>query len=119
MPPACNGGILWANLHLLFWLSLFPFVTGWMGENHWAPHTVALYGFVALMAAIAYFILVLQLIRGEGQHSELAKAFGRDLKGKISPLIYVTGIVFAFILPAIPCLLRHRRGDLVHSGLSH
>jgi uncharacterized membrane protein len=96
-----DGRVLWANLHLLFWLSLFPFVTGWMGENHWAPHTVALYGFVTLMAAIAYYILELQLIRADGPHSELAKAFGRDVKGKISPAIYTVGIVFSFIQPMV------------------
>jgi len=80
-----NGRILWANLHLLFWLSLFPFVTAWMGENHFASAPSALYGVVLLMAAIAYYILQRLIIADQGKDSKLAAAFGRDIKGKISP----------------------------------
>ncbi len=88
-----TGPILWANLHLLFWLSLFPFATGWMGENHFALAPSALYGCVLLMAAIAYFILQQAIISSEGPESVLKKAVGRDWKGKVSPLLYVAGIV--------------------------
>src|SRR5258708_31189495 len=88
-----DGTILWANLHLLFWLSLVPFVTGWMGENHFAPAPTALYGVVLLMAAIAYYLLVLAIIRTQGPDSILKKAIGRDWKGKISPALYVVAIV--------------------------
>jgi len=93
-----KGGALWANLHLLFWLSLFPFATGWMGENDFAPTTVAVYGIVALMAAIAYTILVRTLIAVEGEKSLLARAIGRDVKGNISLIFYAAGIGFAFVL---------------------
>jgi len=92
-----TGGILWANLHLLFWLSLVPFVTGWMGENHFAPVPVAAYGVVLLMAAIAYWILQSVIIRSQGPDSVLARAVGRDLKGKLSPLFYVAAIPIAFV----------------------
>jgi uncharacterized membrane protein len=91
-----SGGILWANLHLLFWLSLFPFVTGWMGENHFAPPPTALYGFVLLMAGVAYWILQRALIASEGSESLLARALGRDHKGNMSLLIYVVAIPLAF-----------------------
>jgi uncharacterized membrane protein len=91
-----NGGILWANLHLLFWLSLVPFATGWMGENHFAAAPMALYGFVLLMAAIAYFILQSILIKQQGKDSVLAKAVGKDLKGKLSPVFYLIAIPAAF-----------------------
>ncbi|HJP99414.1 MAG TPA: TMEM175 family protein [Rhodanobacteraceae bacterium] len=91
-----SGRVLWANLHLLFWLSLFPFATGWMGENHFAPMPSALYGAVLLMAAIAYWMLQQTLIAGEGQASVLKAAVGRDWKGKLSPLLYVAGIVSTF-----------------------
>jgi uncharacterized membrane protein len=91
-----TGGILWANLYLLFWLSLIPFVTGWMGENHFAPAPTALYGFVLLMAAIAYSILQRAIIIDQGANSLLARALGEDLKGKISPLIYAAAIPLAF-----------------------
>ena len=84
-----SGGILWANLHLLFWLSLVPFVTGWMGENHFAPLPTAVYGAVLLLAAIAYWILQNTIIAVHGPHSKLAAAVGRDVKGKVSPLLYV------------------------------
>src|SRR5262245_57822077 len=80
-----SGGILWANLHLLFWLSLFPFATGWMGENHFAPTPTAVYGFVLLMAAIAYYILQRAIIHQQGRQSLLASAIGSDWKGKVSP----------------------------------
>jgi len=93
------GGVLWANLHLLFWLSLFPFVTGWMGENHFASVPLALYGVVLLMAAIAYLILVRALLKTEGPGSTLAAALGRDFKGKISLVFYALGIPVAFIRP--------------------
>ena len=92
-----NGGILWANLHLLFWLSLVPFVTGWMGENHFAALPVALYGLVLILAAIAYYILSRALIRHHGQDSVLAKAVGKDFKGKISVAIYAAAIPLAFL----------------------
>jgi uncharacterized membrane protein len=96
MLHACNrvtGGILWANLHLLFWLSLFPFVTGWMGENHFGALPTALYGGVLLAAAIAYFILQQTIIAAQGPGSKLKAAIGGDWKGKFSPLVYVVGIV--------------------------
>jgi uncharacterized membrane protein len=92
-----SGGILWANLHLLFWLSLFPFTTAWMGENHLAAIPTAVYGFVLLMAAIAYLILQHTIIAKEGRDSLLAQAIGKDRKGKISPFLYLAAIPFAFV----------------------
>jgi uncharacterized membrane protein len=97
-----TGSILWANLHLLFWLSLFPFATGWMGENHFAPAPSAFYGFVLLMAAIAYWILQQLIISSQGPDSLLKKAVGRDWKGKASPLIYLAAIPMAFWAPWVP-----------------
>jgi uncharacterized membrane protein len=94
-----NGRTLWANMHLLFWLSLVPFVTGWMGENNFATWPVVLYGLVLLMAAIAYYFLAHSLIRLEGKESPLGRAFGTDWKGIISPIVYVTGIGLSFIHP--------------------
>jgi uncharacterized membrane protein len=92
-----SGGVLWANLHLLFWLSLVPFVTGWMGENHFAALPTALYGVVLLLAALAYWILQNRIISvGGGRESLLARAVGRDRKGKISPLLYAVAIPLAF-----------------------
>ena len=91
-----TGSILWANLHLLFWLSLVPFVTGWMGENHFDTIPLALYGFILLMAAIAYYILEQRILIAHGPGSLLARAIGKDLKGKISPVLYVIGIVSAW-----------------------
>ncbi len=91
-----TGPVLWANLHLLFWLSLFPFATGWMGENHFAPWPSACYGIVLLMAAGAYWILEQAIIASEGPTSLLKKAVGRDWKGKLSPLLYVIGIAANF-----------------------
>jgi uncharacterized membrane protein len=92
-----NGAILWANLHLLFWLSLFPFVTAWMGENSFAATPTALYGVVMLMAAVAYFVLQRTIIRTQGPHSLLALAVGRDIKGKLSPVAYVFAIAVSFV----------------------
>ena len=94
-----SGGILWANLHLLFWLSLFPFVTAWMGENYMAALPVALYGGVLFMAAVAYFILEQVIIANEGKSSLLSRALGSDIKGKLSPLLYAAGIALAFRIP--------------------
>ena len=91
-----TGGILWANLHLLFWLSLFPFTTAWVGANHLAPTPVAVYGCVLLMAAIAYYILQHAIIRQQGPNSLLAEASGTDWKGKLSPLCYLAAIPLAF-----------------------
>lgn len=92
-----RGDVLWANLHLLFWLSLIPFTTGWMGENSFSQSSMFLYGVVLLMAAIAYFILQARIIKSHGKDSVLAKAIGKDLKGKISPVLYVIGILSSFI----------------------
>lgn len=100
-----NGAIMWANLHLLFWLSLIPFTTGWMGENHFAPWPVALYGTVLLFAGIAYFILTRTLIAGHGSDSTLAISIGRDVKGKLSLASYAAAIPFAFAQPWIACAL--------------
>ncbi|HEX9614079.1 MAG TPA: TMEM175 family protein [Bacteroidota bacterium] len=91
-----TAGILWANLHLLFWLSLFPFVTGWMGENNFAAAPTALYGGVCLLCAVAYYILQRMIISSQGKHSVLARAIGTDIKGKASPLLYLTAIFAAF-----------------------
>ena len=96
-----KGGILWTNLHLLFWLSLIPFATGWMGENHFASIPTAVYGFVLLMSAIAYFILQTVIIKSQGKDSMLAKAIGKDLKGKASPILYVLAICSVFFHPKI------------------
>jgi uncharacterized membrane protein len=91
-----TGPILWANLHLLFWLSLIPFTTGWMGENHFAAAPLALYGAILLMAAIAYWILQQLIIASQGPDSFLKKAIGNDWKGKLSPLLYLVAIPMAF-----------------------
>ena len=96
-----SGGILWANLHLLFWLSLFPFVTAWMGENHFAAAPTALYGLIMFLAAIAYWILQRMIIARQGRDSLLAAAVGRDIKGKLSPALYLTAIASAMIAPWI------------------
>ena len=109
MLHACTtvtGAILWANLHLLFWLSLFPFATGWMGENHFTAVPTALYGVVLLMAAIAYYLLQLAIIRAQGPDSILKKAVGRDWKGKLSPVLYIVAIVATLLS------LVDRPGDL-------
>ncbi len=96
-----TGAMLWANLHLLFWLSLFPFATGWMGENHFTAVPTALYGVVLLMAAFAYLLLQQTIIHAQGQNSILKKAIGRDWKGKLSPVLYIVAIVFALRSPEI------------------
>lgn len=100
-----NGKVLWANLHLLFWLSLIPFVTAWAGENNFAPLPVAFYGIVLLFAAIAYWILTNALIARHGKNSTLATALGRDFKGKLTIVIYVVAINLAFVKSWIACLL--------------
>jgi uncharacterized membrane protein len=94
-----TGDVLWANLHLLFWLSLVPFVTGWMGENQFAAIPVALYGVVLLMAAVAYYILQNRILKKHGKNSILAKAIGNDLKGKISPVLYILAILSTMFSP--------------------
>ena len=96
-----SGAILWANLHLLFWLSLFPFATGWMGENHFTPMPTAAYGVVLLLAGVAYYILQLAIIARHGPQSVLAKALGRDWKGKLSLVVYLVAIPLAFANPWI------------------
>ena len=96
-----NGAVLWANLHLLFWLSLIPFVTGWMGENHFTALPTAMYGVVLLMCAIAYTILLRCLIGNHGKDSAIARAIGGDLKGKFSLGIYVVGIALSIFFPAV------------------
>jgi uncharacterized membrane protein len=100
-----DGRVLWANLHLLFWLSLTPFVTGWIGASHFAALPVALYGSVLLVAAIAYFILTRALISLHGRESVLATAMGRDFKGKISIVFYAVAIPLAFFGPLFSCSL--------------
>jgi len=94
-----SGRVLWANLNLLFWLSLFPFATAWMGENSFAPIPTAVYGVPLLLAAIAYYILVRALIATPGQPESLAAAIGSDVKGKLSVVVYVVGIPLALVLP--------------------
>ncbi len=121
-----SGSVLWANLHLLFWLSLLPFVTGWMGENHFAPLPTALYGVVLLMAGAAYWILANALIRTEGPQSLLAKAIGKDHKGTLSVVLYALAIPLAFVSPwlaqvlylavALMWLVPDRRIEKVLSG---
>lgn len=121
-----SGSILWANLHLLFWLSLIPFTTGWMGENHFSSAPTAVYGCVLLMAAIAYYILQQRIILLQGKDSILKKAIGGDWKGKVSPLIYALAIVLAFwsqwvsvglyILVALIWLVPDRRIERVLKG---
>ena len=122
MLHACTtvtGAILWANLHLLFWLSLFPFTTGWMGENHFTTVPTVLYGLVLLMAAIAYYLLQQAIIRAQGQDSLLKQAVGRDWKGKLSPVLYIVAIVATlrsswisqavFVIAALIWLIPDRR----------
>jgi len=92
-----TGGILWANLHLLFWLSLMPFVTGWMGENHFAPLPTALYGAVLFMSGSAYYVLETTIIRSQGENSKLREAVGGETKGKVSVLMYAVAIPLAFV----------------------
>ena len=114
-----TGAMLWANLHLLFWLSLFPFTTGWMGENHFTTVPTALYGVVLLMAAIAYYLLQQAIIRAQGKNSILKEAIGSDWKGRLSPVLYIVAIVFAlrfswisqaiFVIAALIWLIPDRR----------
>ena len=121
-----TGPMLWANLHLLFWLSLFPFVTGWMGENHFAAAPSAIYGAVLLMAAVAYWILQQIIIASQGSESLLKKAIGSDWKGKLSPVIYAIAIPTAFwshwisqglyVLVALVWLVPDRRIENVLAG---
>ena len=96
-----TGPILWANLHLLFWLSLLPFTTAWMGENHFGELPSALYGGVLLMAALAYFVLQQTIVAAHGPHSLLRRALGTDWKGKLSPLAYIAGIATSFVAPHV------------------
>jgi uncharacterized membrane protein len=96
-----SGAMLWANLHLLFWLSLVPFATGWMGENHFAPAAMAVYGVPLLMAGVAYWLLQRAILAHEGRDSLLAVAIGSDFKGNLSPLLYIAAIPLAFVSPWI------------------
>jgi uncharacterized membrane protein len=96
-----NGAVLWANLHLMFWLSLIPFTTGWMGENHLAPLPTSVYGGVLLLSAMAYTILQTAIVAQQGAHSTLAAAVGKDVKGKLSILLYGAAILLAFVHPWI------------------
>ena len=102
-----SGGVLWANLHLLFWLSLIPFVTHWLGENHFTAWPTALYGVVLFMAAVAYYILTraLRAVHGEGGNTKLAAALCRDFKGKMSVLVYAVAIGLAFVIPEVSLAL--------------
>jgi uncharacterized membrane protein len=100
-----TGSILWANLHLLFWLSLVPFVTAWMGEHPFTSTPASLYGVVLLMAGVAYYLLQQLILRSEGPDSVLARALGRDLKGRLSPLVYALAIGGAFLHPGIAYIL--------------
>jgi uncharacterized membrane protein len=100
-----TGGILWANLHLLFWLSLVPFATAWIGEHHFAPFPMLTYGFILLMCAIAYFILQNQIIKKHGSQSILARAIGNDLKGKASVILYLIAIVSTYYHEAISAII--------------
>jgi uncharacterized membrane protein len=105
-----DGALLWANLHLQFWLSLIPFATAWMGENHFAAAPTALYGVSLLMPAIAWFVMQTVIVRGQGPDSPLRRALGRDLKGKLSPLFYLAGIGLAFVSTLA--------ADLVYAGVA-
>ena len=121
-----SGAVLWANLHLLFWLSLFPFATGWMGENHFASMPSALYGVVLLMAAVAYWVLQQTIISSEGPASVLKSAIGGDWKGKLSPVLYIIAIASTFwvqwlaqalyVLAALIWLVPDRR---IENALQH
>ena len=99
-----TGGVLWANLHLLFWLSLFPFATGWMGENHFAEVPTAVYGVVLLLAALSYYLLQTTIVAAQTEPT-LNDALGRDVKGKLSPIIYAVGIAMAFLSPWVSVAL--------------
>jgi uncharacterized membrane protein len=123
-----SGAILWANLHLLFWLSLLPFTTGWMGENHFERWPTVLYGINLLCCAIAYYVLQTCIIRNQGEGSLLAKAVAGDLKGKVSPVLYVCGILVAwgfsaavglsfFVFVALMWLVPDKRIERIHGKL--
>jgi uncharacterized membrane protein len=117
-----SAAVMWANLHLLFWLSLFPFATGWMGENHFAPTPTALYGAVLLMAALAYWILQQAIIASEGSGSVLRSAVGTDWKGKLSPIAYVVAIGVAqviYVAIALIWLIPDRRIERALRGGTH
>ncbi len=124
--PRVSGAILWANIHLLFWLSLVPFATGWMGENHFASVPTAIYGVALLMPAAAWYVLQSTIIRAQGEDSALAHAIGFDVKGKLSPALYGCGILLAFVqtwmsdviyaLVAVMWLIPDRRVERVVSG---
>ncbi len=124
-----NGAMLWANLHLLFWLSLVPFVTGWMGENHFAAAPTALYGVVLLMAAVSYYILQLQIVAGHGPDAVLKQALGSDFKGKASLVIYALAVLLAFwmhwvsmalyVLVAVMWLVPDRRIERALGSSAH
>ena len=117
---AVTGAMLWANLHLLFWLSLFPFTAGWMGENHFTAVPTALYGVVLLMAAIAYLLLQQTIIRAQGKDSILKKAVGRDWKGKLSSVLYVVAIIATLRgTRGSPKRFFYRCPDLADSGPAH
>jgi uncharacterized membrane protein len=121
-----DGAILWANLHLLFWLSLFPFATAWMGENDFASLPVAAYGTVSLCGAVAYYILQRAIVRSQGADSVLAAALGRDAKGKASPILYLAGVALAYplrwvslalyVLVALMWLVPDRRIESTHAA---
>ncbi len=100
-----SGGLMWANMHLLFWLSLIPFTTAWMGENHFTTWPVVVYAVNLVGCAVAYTIMTVVALRLHGAHSELAKAVGRDRKGKISLLIYLASIPVAFFVPLFACVM--------------
>ncbi|CAL66117.1 TMEM175 family protein [Christiangramia forsetii] len=100
-----NGKILWANLNLLFWLSLFPFVTGWMGENHFETNPTALYGMVLFLAALAFKIFVYYVIKNEGKESNVGKVYSNDIKLNISLLLYLTGSAISFLQPFLGLLI--------------
>ena len=100
-----DGRVLWANLHLLFWLSLVSFATGWMGENHFAPRPVALYGVILLFSGVAYYTLAQVLVRVQGSDSHLARAIGKDVKGIISVVLYLIAVVLAFWVPVLSAVL--------------
>ncbi len=108
MMHACeqvDGTVLWANMHLLFWLSLIPFATGWMGENHFAPLPTALYGLSLLMPAIAYYFLQKALVRLQGNDGVLVRAIGENFKAKLSPVMYIAAIALAFVSQWIACAI--------------
>jgi uncharacterized membrane protein len=105
-----NGRVLWANLHLLFWLSLIPFVTGWMGQNHFTPIPTAAYGIVMLFAGIAYYVLAHALVAAQAPDSTLARAVGRDYKGKLSVALWALGIALAFV--------NHRMAIAIYVGVA-